>query len=52
MAQGAEAARALRYALRVLSLLTWAVKNSITRLAALGVGVKSGRPVAPGRGRG
>ncbi len=36
---------AFRYALRVWSLLTLAVKNSSTRLAvlgALGVGVKSG----------
>jgi len=31
-----------RYALRVSSLLICAVKNSGTRLAAFGVGVKSG----------
>ena len=33
---------AFRYALRVWSLLIWAVKNSSTRFAALGVGAKSG----------
>ena len=33
---------AFRYALRVWPLLIWAVKNSRTRFAALGVGVNSG----------
>ena len=33
---------AFRYALRVWRLLIWAVKNSRTRFAALGVGVNSG----------
>jgi hypothetical protein len=33
---------AFRYALRVWSLLIWPVKDSRTRLAALGVGAKSG----------
>ena len=33
---------AFRYALRVWPLLIWAVKNSRTRFAALGVGANSG----------
>jgi hypothetical protein len=32
----------VKHALRVWSLLIWAVKNSKTRFAAFGVGVKSG----------
>ena len=39
---------AFRYALRVWSLLIWAVKNSRTRFAAFGVGAKSGAGCSDG----
>jgi hypothetical protein len=39
---------ALRWALRVWSLLTWAVKNSRTRFAAFGVGANNRAGIKPG----
>jgi len=41
IAPSRKAARGVQYALRVWSLLIWALKNSSTRRAAFGVSVKS-----------
>jgi len=50
LAPGRKPARGIEVRLAGVALFTWPVKNSITRLAAFGVGAKSAAVKLPGTG--